>query len=128
MAIQYVLNNPVLTLQPGISLGLMGGIAKGCVREVSLAQVSCMLVYVCVAPPTPVGAWSMALGLRRRIECYYTACCRNILPASLADKLQTFFHCMIIMQYADLLLARSAFAGHLISGLCVLKAHTNKGA
>ena len=36
------------------------------VREVSLAQVSCILMYVYVAPPTPVGAWSMALGLRQR--------------------------------------------------------------
>ena len=46
-----VLNNPVLTLQLGKLLGLMGRIVKGCVREVSLAQVSCY-----VAPPTPVGA------------------------------------------------------------------------
>ena len=38
----------------------MGRIVKGCVREVSLAQVSCILMYVYVAPPTPVGAWSMA--------------------------------------------------------------------
>ena len=57
-----VLNNPVLTLQLGKLLGLMGRIVKGCVREVSLAQV----MYVYVAPPTPVGAWSMALGLRQR--------------------------------------------------------------
>ena len=28
-------------------------------------------LYVYVAPPTPVGAWSMALGLRQRIEYYY---------------------------------------------------------
>ena len=41
-----------------------------CVREVSLAQVSCILMYVYVAPPTPVGAWSMALGLRQRFEYY----------------------------------------------------------
>ena len=41
--------------------------------EVSLAQVSCILMYVYVAPPTPVGAWSMALGLRQRFEYYY--CC-----------------------------------------------------
>ena len=27
--------------------------------------------YVYVAPPTPVGAWSMALGLRQRFEYYY---------------------------------------------------------
>ena len=33
--------------------------------------VSCILMYVYVAPPTPVGAWSMALGLRRRFEYYY---------------------------------------------------------
>ena len=69
-----VLNNPVLTFQLGILgklLGLMGRIVKGCVREVSLAQVSCILMYVYVAPPTPVGAWSMALGLRQRFEYYY---------------------------------------------------------
>ena len=44
-----VLNNPVLTLQLGILgklLGLMGRIVKGCVREVSLAQVSCILMLL----------------------------------------------------------------------------------
>ena len=69
MVMLSVLNNPVLTLQLGILgklLGLMGRIVKGCVREVSLAQVSCILMYVYVAPHTPVGAWSMALGLRQR--------------------------------------------------------------
>ena len=48
----------------------MGRIVKGCVREVSLAQVSCILMYIYVAPPTPVGAWSMALGLRQRFIIY----------------------------------------------------------
>ena len=57
--------------RPGKLLGLMGRIVKGCVREVSLAQVSCILMYVYVAPPTPVGAWPMALGLRQRFEYYY---------------------------------------------------------
>ena len=69
-----IFNNPVLTLQLGILgklLWLMGRIVKGCVREVSLAQVSCILMYVYVAPPTPVGAWLMALGLRQRFEYYY---------------------------------------------------------
>ena len=73
MVMLSVLNNPVLTLQLGILgklLGLMGRIVKGCVREVSLAQVSCILMYVYVAPPTPVGAWSMALGLQQRFEYY----------------------------------------------------------
>ena len=28
-------------------------------------------LYVYVAPPTPVGAWSMALGLLQRFEYYY---------------------------------------------------------
>ena len=68
-----VLNNPVLTLQLGILgklLWLMGRIVKGCVRVVSLAQVSCILMYVYVAPPTPVGEWSMALGLRQCFEYY----------------------------------------------------------
>ena len=77
MVMLSVLNNPVLTLQLGILgklLGLMGRIVKGCVREVSLAQVSCILMYVYVAPPTPVGAWSMALGLRQRFEYYYYYC------------------------------------------------------
>ena len=50
---------------------IAGRMVKGCVREVSLAQVSCILMYVYVAPPTPVGAWSMALGLRQRFEYYY---------------------------------------------------------
>ena len=57
MAMLNVLNNPVLTLQLRILrifLGLMGRIVKGCVREVRLAQVSCILMYVYVALPTPV--------------------------------------------------------------------------
>ena len=29
-----------------------------------------ILMYVYVAPPTPVGAWSMALGLRQRFVMY----------------------------------------------------------
>ena len=43
---------------PTGDLGEIAGvrIVKGCVREVSLAQVSCILMYVYVAPPTPVGA------------------------------------------------------------------------
>ena len=68
-----VLNNPVPHSPTGDILGkllgLMGRIVKGCVREVSLAQVSCILMYVYVAPPTPVGAWSMALGLRQYYSC-----------------------------------------------------------
>ena len=80
-----VLNNPALTLQLGILgklLGLMGRIVKGCVREVSLAQVSCILMYVYVAPPTPVGAWSMALGLWQRIEYYIPPHISPSLPPS----------------------------------------------
>ena len=63
----------------GKLLGLMGRIVKGCVREVSLAQVSCILMYVYVAPPTPVGAWSMALGLWQRFKCYVIDCCTKLL-------------------------------------------------
>ena len=67
-----VLNNPVFTHQLailGILQELIGRIVKRCVREVSLAQVTDVHTYV--ALPTPVGAWSMALGLRRRIVYYY---------------------------------------------------------
>ena len=71
MVMLSVLNNPVFTLQLGILGKLLGRIVKRCVMEVSLAQVSCILMYVYVAPPTPVGAWSMALGLRQRFEYYY---------------------------------------------------------
>ena len=51
----YVLNNPVLTHSPtGILHGKIAGVnGQGCVREVSLAQVSCILMYVYVAPPGP---------------------------------------------------------------------------
>ena len=76
-----MLNNPVLTLQLGILGELLGRIVNGCVREVSLAQVSCILMYVYVALPTPVGAWSMALGLRQRFEYYYYQwpLCSNVI-------------------------------------------------
>ena len=43
---------------------------RDCAKEVSLAQVSCTVMYAYVAPPTLVGAWSMVLGLRRHIEWY----------------------------------------------------------
>ena len=62
----------------GKLLWLMGRIVKGCVREVSLAQVSCILMYVYVAPPTPAGAWSIALGLRQRFEYYYYSLCYRL--------------------------------------------------
>ena len=84
MVMLSVLNNPVLTLQLGILgklLGLMGRIVKGCVREVSLAQVSCILMYVYVAPPIPVGAWSM-VGLWQRFEYYYYYYKRQLLASA----------------------------------------------
>ena len=58
----HAYNNLVLCLQPGILgilLGLECGMIRDCAREVSLAQVSCILMYICyVAPPTLVGACS----------------------------------------------------------------------
>ena len=74
MVILSVLNNLVLTLQLGILgklLGLMGRIVKGCVREVSLAQVSCIYTDVCLCCSAQWVRGSMALGLRRRFEYYY---------------------------------------------------------
>ena len=71
MVMLSVLNNPLQLGIMGKLLGLMGRIVKGCVREVSLAQVSCILMYVYVALPIPVDAWSMALGLWQRFEYYY---------------------------------------------------------
>ena len=79
----HVVNNPVLTLQLGILehgrlLRLMDRIVKGCVREVSLAQVGCKLMNVYVVLPTAVGAWSMALGLQQRFKYYYCSVCLRI--------------------------------------------------
>ena len=51
MVMLSVLNNPVLTLQLGVLgklLALMGRIVKGCVREVSLAQVRKLYTDVCL--------------------------------------------------------------------------------
>ena len=53
------------------------------IRDVSLAQVSCILMYVYVPPPTPVGAWSMALGLWQHIEC---SSCFNKQTDTIYDK------------------------------------------
>ena len=67
----HVHNNPLLSLHSrifGILLGLKYGMVRDCARELSLAQVSCISTYV--ALPTLVGACSMALVLRQRIECY----------------------------------------------------------
>ena len=48
MALLYVLNNPVLSLQQAILwilLELLGGIAKDCAREVSLEQVNYIMCH-----------------------------------------------------------------------------------
>ena len=78
MVMLSVLNNPVLTLQLGILgklLWLMGRIVKGCVREVSLAQVSCILMYVYVAPPHQWvrGRWPWGYGSALSIITHYFA-------------------------------------------------------
>ena len=68
LVILYVLSNPVLTLPPG--LGDIAGVNEQNSKVMSQEGkpgTSCILMYVCVAPPTPVGAWSMALGLWRHI-------------------------------------------------------------
>ena len=85
----------VLTLQLGI-LGLMDGTVKGCVREVSLAPVSCIL-YVYVAPPTQVGVLSMVLGLRRHIECYNYDYCSTFNPAAVCLKMPQRLNLIIII-------------------------------
>ena len=54
----------------GILWGLRDRMVRDSAREVSLAQVSCTVMYAYVAPLTLVGVWSMALGLRRHIEWY----------------------------------------------------------
>ena len=54
----HVHNNPLLCLQPGI-LGILLG-------------VKMWDLYDDVAPPTLVGAWSMDLVLRQRIQYYNT--------------------------------------------------------
>ena len=42
------------------------------VREEQMVRISiCMYVYVCVAPPMIVGAWSMAVVLWQLLEYYY---------------------------------------------------------
>ena len=45
MVMLNLLNNPVLTLQLGILLGLMGRIVKGCVREVYKHGTGKLYVY-----------------------------------------------------------------------------------
>ena len=60
---------------------IAGRIVKGCVREVSLAQVSCILMYVYVARPHQWvrGRWPWGYGsvlsiiiiIRQRFEYYY---------------------------------------------------------
>ena len=52
----------------GILLGLMDRIATECARELSLSQVGCILMYVCVAAPTTVVSWSIALGLPNELH------------------------------------------------------------
>ena len=59
MAKMHVHNIPLLSLQMGF-LGILFGLkcGWGCARVVSLAQVSCIVIEIFVAPPNLVGAWS----------------------------------------------------------------------
>ena len=67
MVMLSVLNNPVLTLQLREIAGENSeGMCQG-------GKPGTGKLYVYVAPPTPVGAWSMALGLRQRFEYYLLA-------------------------------------------------------
>ena len=78
------MTHPSLSPQPGIwgnLLGLRGRVVRICVREVSLTLVSfthLILVWMYVAPPMRMGAWSMALVLRQRIEYYIYIAHTNI--------------------------------------------------
>ena len=51
--------------------GVNGQNSKGMCQGGKPGTGKCILMYVYVAPPTPVGVWSMVLGLRQRIEYYY---------------------------------------------------------
>ena len=50
--------------------GVNGQNSEGMCQGGKPGTVSSILMYVNVAPPTPVGAWSLALGLRQRFEYY----------------------------------------------------------
>ena len=56
--------------------GVNGQNSKGLCQggKVSLTQENCILMYVCVAPSTPVGVWSTALGLRWHISVIINSC------------------------------------------------------
>ena len=71
MVMLSVLNNPVLTLQLDLDeiAGVNGQNSEGMCQGGKPGTGKLMYVYV--APSTPVGAWSMALGLRQRFEYYY---------------------------------------------------------
>ena len=71
--VECALNNPVLTLQLGILekwLGLMQN-SKGMCQGGKPGTGKSYTDVFYVAPPTPVGAWSMASGLWQRIEYYF---------------------------------------------------------
>ena len=54
----------------GMLLGLKCGMVRGCAREVNLAQVRCVMIFVFAAPPTLVDVCLMALVLQQLIEYY----------------------------------------------------------
>ena len=59
-----------------------------CAREVSLVLVSCVMMYVFVAPPTLVGAWSMTLVLWQLIEYFIEFFHTTICTHSVASQSQ----------------------------------------
>ena len=90
MVMLSVLNNPILTLQLGILgklLWLMGRIVKGCVREVSLAQVSCILMLR--QHQWVRGRWPWGYGSVLSIIITQIVTSRNIPRAQLYDATQT---------------------------------------
>ena len=71
MVMLSVLDNPVLTLQLGILGKLLHGVngqnSEGMCKGGKPPGTGKLYTDVCLcAPPTPVDAWSMALGLRQR--------------------------------------------------------------
>ena len=82
MVMLSVLNNATLTGNLGEIAGVNGQNSEGMCQG---GKPGTGKLNTDVAPPTPVGAWSMALGLRQRFEYYYYFCTSSFLHAKETD-------------------------------------------
>ena len=79
LAYHCELEHTKVVIREVISRGIILNEMHGCISNI--------FIHVQVAPPIPVGASSMALWLRQRIECYYYHPCAGLNVVEVAHEI-----------------------------------------